>query len=160
MNAIETLAQSELFGGLSDEERRAVAVLARSRHVAAGQTIFRDGDPAEDLYVVRHGRVELTFPLIVLGETKETRFQSLEPGRTLAWSALVPPHRLTMGARATTDAELLAFGRDPMLGLFAERPAIGYAVMSRLSRVVASRMQELAALWRREIQRNVSQTYR
>ncbi len=104
--------------------------------------------------------MELTFPLVVMGETKETRFQSLEPGRTLAWSALVPPHRLTMSARASTDAELLAFERGRVQQLLEQRPAAGYCVMANLSRVVAGRLNEVLALWVREVQRHVSQTYR
>ncbi|HEY6098447.1 MAG TPA: hypothetical protein VIW03_03395, partial [Anaeromyxobacter sp.] len=81
-------------------------------------------------------------------------------GRTLAWSALVPPHRATMSARASTDVELLGFERAPLLQLFEQRPTVGYAVMANLSRVVAGRLHELAALWVREVQRNVSQTFR
>ncbi len=160
MTALETLNEAELFAGLSDEESRTVAAVGRRTHAAAGETLFRLGDAAEEFYVIRRGRVELTLPLVVMGETKETRFQSLEPGRTLAWSALVPPYRLTMSARGSTEVELLAFERGHILRLFEERPAVGYVVMSNLSRVVAARLHEVVALWVREIQRNVSQTYR
>lgn len=160
MTAIEKLNEAELFVGLSDDDSKAIGALARRRNAAAGETLFRLGDPAEELYVIRHGRVELTFPLLIMGETKETRFQSLEPGRTLAWSALVPPYRLTMSARASTDAELLAFERARVLELFKERPAVGYVVEANLSHVIAARLHEVVALWVREVQRNVSQTYR
>jgi CRP-like cAMP-binding protein len=157
---LERLNEAQLFAGLSEEECRVLAGLARRRTARAGEGLFRVGDPADEVYVIFRGRVELTFPLVVMGETKETRFQSLEAGRTLAWSALVPPHRLTMSARASTDVELLGFERARMLGLFAERPAIGHAVMTNLCRVVAGRLHELVALWVREVQRNVSQTFR
>jgi CRP-like cAMP-binding protein len=160
MPALERLDEAQLFAGLSEADGRAVGALARRRSAQAGAVLFRVGDAAEEVYVVRRGRVELTFPLTVMGETKEIRFQSLEPGRTVAWSALVPPHRLTMSARAATDVELLAFERATLLELFEQRPSIGYAVMAKLCHVVAGRFQEMAALWVREVQRNVSQTYR
>jgi CRP/FNR family transcriptional regulator, cyclic AMP receptor protein len=160
MAALERLDEAQLFAGLSEVDCRAVAALARRRTVQAGEVLFHVGDAAEELYVIRSGRVELTFPLTVMGETKEIRFQSLEPGRTVAWSALVPPHRLTMSARAATEVELLGFERAPLLELFRQRPAVGHAVMARLCHVVAGRFQEMAALWVREVQRNVSQTYR
>jgi CRP-like cAMP-binding protein len=159
VTVLETLNEAELFAGLSEEDCRAVTGLARRRSAAAGEELFRHGDPAKELYVIRRGRVELTFPLVVKGETKETRFQSLEPGRTVAWSALVPPYRLTMGARGSTDVELLAFERAPLLALFERSPSIGYVVMANLSRVVAARLNEVVSLWVREIQRNVSHTY-
>lgn len=160
MSALESLKNAELFGGLSEEQRRAVAALARERRAAAGETLFRLGEVAEALYVIQRGRVDLTFPLQVMGETREVRFQSLEAGRTLAWSALVPPHRLTLSASATTDAELLVMERGRILALLEEQPPIGQVVMSNLAGVVAARFHELLALWVREVQRNVSQTYR
>lgn len=154
------LRQAELFTGLSDEECRTVEGLGRRRGAAAGEVLFRLGDAADELLVIQHGRVELTFPLVVMGETKDTRFQSLEPGRTLAWSALVPPHRLTMSARASTEVELLAFERARVLEHLERHPNVGFRVMSNLAHVVATRLQEVLALWVREVQRNVSRTYR
>ncbi len=160
MYALDSLLEAELFAGLSAEQRRAVAASAGERHAPAGEVLFRLGDEADTFYVIRHGRVDLTFPLVVMGQPKETRFQSLEAGRTVAWSALVPPHRLTMSARAATDVTMLAFPRDHVLAVFEHQPAIGHRVMANLARVVAARFHELLALWVREVQRNVSQTYR
>ncbi len=160
MTTLETVREAELFAGLSEEDGARVAALAREVHVAAGDTLFRLGDPAHVLYVLRRGRMELTFPLMVMGEPKETRFQSLEPGKMLAWSALVPPHRLTLSARATTDAALLGFDRDELQRLLEANPSIGRIVMSNLAGVVATRLHEVMALWVREVQRNVSHVYR
>jgi len=160
LNALEKLSDAELFAGLSDQDCGILSALARRRTAPAGETLFRFGDAAEEIYVIRRGRVELTFPLAVMGETKETRFQSIEPGRTLAWSALVPPYRLTMSARGSTEVELLCFDRAKVLQLFEQKPSIGHTVMTNLSRVIATRLHEIVALWVREIQRHVAQTYR
>jgi CRP-like cAMP-binding protein len=160
VSALEAVRDSELFEGLSEDQRRRAGGLARERRAAAGEVLFRLGEQADVFYVVRKGQVDLTFPLQVMGKTKEARFRSLEPGRTLAWSALVPPHKLTMSARAATDVEMLAFDRQAVLDLFAAEPAMGLQVMSNLTRVVAARFHELLAMWGREVQRNVSQSYR
>jgi CRP-like cAMP-binding protein len=156
---LETLNEAELFQGLGDPECRAIHTLARRRNAAAGEELFRHGEAARELYVIRRGRVELTFPIVVKGEARDTRFLSLEPGRTVAWSALVAPHHLTMGARASTDVELLGFDRSRLLDHFERNPSVGYVVMGNLSRVVAARLNEVVSLWVREIQRNVSHTY-
>jgi CRP-like cAMP-binding protein len=160
VSALETALDGELFAGLSEEQRRRAGALGRARKAAAGDVLFRLGEQADVFYVVRKGQVDLTFPLQVMGKAKEARFRSLEAGSALAWSALVPPHKLTMSARAATDVEMLAFDREEVLGMFAADPEMGLRVMSNLARVVAARFHELLALWGREVQRNVSQTYR
>ena len=160
VSTLESLRDVELLAGLSEVQRQAVAGLARERRSPAGETLFRLGEQADDLFIIQRGRVDLTFPLQVMGETREVRFKSLEAGRTLAWSALVPPHRLTMSASAATDVELLVLERRRLLELLGQQPAIGHLVMSNLAGVVATRFHELLALWVREVQRNVSRTYR
>lgn len=161
MRTLELLPEeAEIFAGLTWEERRSLAEIARDRDVRAGETLFRLGERADAFYVVRDGELELTFPLVVNGEAKEARLQVIGPGRTLAWSALVPPYLLTLSARAATAARLVAFPRDAVAVLLREQPAIGRTVMTNLTRVVASRFQEVLALYVREVQRNVAQTYR
>jgi CRP-like cAMP-binding protein len=160
VSALEQLHRAELFAHLGREDVEALAATARARKAHGGEVLFRVGDVAEEVYVIERGRVDLTFPLVVRGETKDVRFQSIEPGRALAWSALVPPHRMTLSARASTEVELLALPRAALLALFERRPAIGYAVMASLCRVVAGRYQEMAALWVKELQRNVAEVLR
>ena len=156
-SALESLRDVELFQGLSDAHRRAVAAVATERRAAAGETIFRRGDHADALLVIKHGRVDLTFPLQVMGETREVRFQSLDAGRTLGWSALVSPNLLTMSAVATTEVELVVLPGDRLLAVLEAQPAIGHVVMANLAAVVAARFHELQALWVRELQRKVPQ---
>jgi CRP-like cAMP-binding protein len=160
VTAIDRIAAAELFATLSAEQLRRVAACGEARAVSPGVRLFEIGTEGYELYVILRGQVELTFPLLVLGKTREIRFQLLEPGSTLAWSALVPPHRLTMSARAVTEAELCAFPRKALLGLFVSEPALGLAVTARLAQVVATRLLEFQALWVKEMQRNVAQTYR
>ncbi|MHB8876847.1 MAG: Crp/Fnr family transcriptional regulator [Myxococcaceae bacterium] len=160
MTRPEWLSKCELFSGLSAEQTQRFAALGKDRSARAGETIFKLGADADSLYIVCAGHVDLAFPLLVMGETKDVRFQALEAGRAFAWSALVPPHRLTMSALAANACELAAFAREDVLRLFREEPAIGLTVMSNLAGVVGARLIETQALWAREVQRNVSATYR
>lgn len=160
VSGVDYVESMELFSGLSPEQRREVAALAVARSWPAGAHLFEAGQEARELCVVCRGQVELTFPLHVMGKAREIRFQVLEPGSTLAWSALVPPHRLTMGARAIGEAEVCAFARDGLLRLFDHDPAMGRAVVTRVAQVIAARVVEFQALWVKEMERNVAQTYR
>lgn len=150
------LPEAELFAGLDDGQRRILGALARDRDLREGEEAFRPGERADAFYVVREGQVILTFPVVVNGEAREAKLQGLGPGRTLAWSALVPPHLLTVGARAATAARLVAFDGVATLRLLEDRPDLGRVVLGNLARVVASRFQEILALYLREVQRGVS----
>ena len=68
------------------------------------------GDEAAVLFVVRSGAVELTMPLSVRGADHELDVVVGEAsqGETVAWSALIEPHRCTMSARAGSDVEPFA----------------------------------------------------
>jgi hypothetical protein len=84
----------------------------------------------------------------------------VRPGGTLAWSALVPPHALTLGARAATAGRLVELPGPATRSLLEAEPAIGRIVLGNLARVVAGRFQEVLALYVREVHRGLAQTYR
>ena len=53
------LAGVELFTRLSPDERRRLAMTSREKRYAKGETIFRTGEPAEAVCLVKEGRVHL-----------------------------------------------------------------------------------------------------
>ena len=153
------LERAALFAGLSTEDRARVGRVGLELHVKTGHELFRLGEEARSLFVVVSGAVDLVLPLRVMKEIKDVRVQTLGPGDALAWSALVPPHRLTMGARVTHDAHLLAFPREALLAELDANPRSGLTLMANLARLVGGRLLEAQALWIREVQRHVSEAY-
>jgi CRP-like cAMP-binding protein len=156
----EAVAASELFKDLSPQELDRVAAIGSFKKAKAGELLFKLGGEAASLFLIAEGRVELTIPLMVMGEQKEVRAQTLWAGRALAWSALVAPYHFTMSARTVTDVELVELPRGPLFQVFVTDPRIGFAAMSNLASVIGGRLLEAQALWVREVQRNVSETYR
>ena len=53
------LADVELFEHLNDDDRANLARAIDQKSLAAGDTLFKAGEPGEALYVVRSGEVEL-----------------------------------------------------------------------------------------------------
>ena len=151
---------SELLAGLSVEQSARLGEVGTELRLAKSESLLTFGTEAKSLYLIRSGELELTFPLLVMGEKKEVRFQILGPGRAVAWSALVPPHQLTMSAKAVTDLALVAFAREPLQALMAADPKLALVLVSNIAKIVAGRLQEVQSLWVREVQRNVSETYR
>lgn len=150
------LAQTGIFVGLRDAEAARLLALAHPRHCRKGECLFLLGDHADRLYVVRSGKVELSFPMSFGGVVRDVPVESKTPGGALGWSALVKPHRFTLSARAAETSELDAFLRQDLTQLFEAEPHIGCVVMRHVSEIVGRRLLQVQALWARELQRAVT----
>ncbi|AEF81899.1 GGDEF domain-containing protein [Leadbettera azotonutricia] len=51
------LLHSPLFTGMSELEYNAIAAFLERRHIPNGQTVFKEGDPGEDMYILLSGKL-------------------------------------------------------------------------------------------------------
>ena len=152
----ELLSRADLFNGLRSDEISRIVAFGRPHHLTKGEYLFFLGDPADRLFVVAEGQVDLCFPMAVGKVLKDISVEVADPGQTLGWSALVKPYRFTLSARAATASHVVGFARQELLNFFAEEPAIGYAVLTRISELVGIRLLKVHALWARELQRTLA----
>lgn len=152
---IDALRDSELFAGLKDDELALVGSVARSARVPAGTRVFGLGEAAQSVLLVQSGTVALTLPVVLRGETRDVTLEEKSDGAVLAWSALVPPYKLTLGATARTETVLVQLERTALERLFAERPALQARISMNLNTVIAGRFAILEALVIRDLQRRV-----
>jgi CRP-like cAMP-binding protein len=135
------LEATELFGGLSPDFLGRVLRLAKVCEFSADQSIFYEGDPAEDIFILSEGKVELTYSL-PQDPTTEIRITHILPGENFAWSALAKGESLSSHARAMTGSSAYKIPAAALHALFREFPDAGYEVMSRLSRQILERLRE------------------
>jgi len=145
----------ELLTGLSLEDASEILGLASHTRVPKGDVLFRLGDEAKNLLLVRSGRVRLTFPMRIGNEQKDILAEERSPGQMIGWSALIPPHRFTLQAVATTEAELLVLPGQALRQLFREKPWVGYTVLTNLAQIVGQRLTIFQTMWIRELQRGI-----
>ena len=158
-DALQVIAASSLFHGLSMEQCQAFVPLARPHLVAKGEYLFRLGQLAPTLFIVRSGILELTMPLSMRGGEQEVAVEEARAGDTVAWSALIDPYRFTMSARAGSDVELLGFSPSDLRAALAAQPDIGLRILTNLAQVIARRLQVTQTMWTRELQRAVNVTF-
>jgi CRP-like cAMP-binding protein len=114
-----------------------LASLAHDVRFERGQVIFHEGDDCSEFYLIVNGLVSLE--LVAPGHT--FRVQTLFAGDELGWSALLMGSGKQFQARALERVDALAFEGVDLLAACREDTAFGYALMSRLLAVVASRLQ-------------------
>lgn len=152
----ELLRQAELVEGLSPGQIQRLAAIGRSRTLRPGEYVFLLGDSADHLSIVVKGQVDLCFPMSLGDVVKDIAVESVGPGKTLGWSALVKPYRFTLSARATELSEVIGFARRDLLQLFEAELQIGYTLVTRISELVGIRLSTFQALWGRELQRRLA----
>jgi CRP-like cAMP-binding protein len=146
-------AHLDLVKSLPPADGAAVLALASRVSLPSGAVLFELGAPADHLYIIDRGRVNLTLPMQVFGREEDILVEERMAGQTVGWSALIPPHRFTLKATAQIDTELLVFGRAAMLDHFAAHPAVGYAIVGNVAAIVGQRLQVFQAMWLREMKR-------
>ena len=134
----DLLVEHPFFAGLDDSTVGMLVGCSRNVHFRAGEYLFHEGEPADRFFVVRRGRVALD--VHVPGRT-ETVVDTVEEGDVVGWSWLVPPYRWFFDARAVAEVSAVAVDASCLRTKCEEDPALGYAMMQRVARVMYHRLQ-------------------
>jgi small-conductance mechanosensitive channel/CRP-like cAMP-binding protein len=128
------LAGTDLFGLLSDEERRGLAEVSPIHAFGAGESIVRQGDEGRSAYVVCKGRVRVSL------DPGDAELATLEPGAYFGEMSLLTGEPRTATVRAVGDCEVMEVASDQFRRFVLERPS----VIERIGSVVAERRAGLA----------------
>ena len=139
------IAELDFAQGLSPEAMAELAKIARVDRFCAGETLFREGQLYNRLHWVISGRVTLE---MTTGASSPKCVLSLGKGDILAWSSVVGDGRMTAGAIAMTDTELVGFDAYKLQPLLEADYELGYRLMQSIAtslsrRLLATRLQLL-----------------
>lgn len=137
------LCGCEFFEGLGRSDLEKIVPLCAERDYGTGETVFRQGDYGEHLYVVAEGRVVLE-RAVDLGERKgRVAIEALEEGRVLgSWATLLAlPHRLMSTAVCVTPTRLVAMPGAALRSLMLANKDLGFNVMEKFCFLLRDRVQ-------------------
>ncbi len=101
----EGLAKLPFFRDLKGTELDRIAARLRTRRVAAGEPVFRAGDPSDRYYVIREGTAQVSLP-------DGTAVRPLGPGEGFGELALLFGGPRTATVTAVTDLVLAGLARN------------------------------------------------
>ena len=151
----EQIRAAELFQQLNTSRIQRLAAIGRTLQLRTGEYLFLLGDSAQYVSVVTSGLVDLCCPISFGDVVKDITVESVGPGKTVGWSALVKPFLFTLSARAARPSEVIAFARPELLRVFASDPETERVVLTAVSELMANRLTMFQALWVRELQRAI-----
>ncbi len=115
----------ELLGTLTPEQLARIAAIAHEVQFAPRQVILEPGQPADALYVIVDGSVEL----IRNGEALTVARQNDVLG---AWALFDESDPMPVTARTVEDTRLLRIARDDFYDLLSDNSEITSAIFSTL----------------------------
>ncbi len=134
----EMLRRYPYFAGVSDESLKEIAMIAEEKHVPAGTRMFGEGDPANHLYIIAKGEVNIDY---LLGDGAVRTVDTLVDGDLLVWSALIEPYKTTAIGTTTKDCELVCIDAPRLRALCEKAPLLGYRLTGQVAKLLANRLE-------------------
>lgn len=136
-SVLEALQPMEFTRGLEPRHLVKLASIATEMTFEEGESIFREGDTGEIIYLVQEGSVALY--IHIPGRGRVT-ILTIEPGRLLGWSSLFPPHHKTASARAVMPTRVLAIDAKQLWKVCQTDYELGYIIMCRVAEAITKRL--------------------
>jgi PPM family protein phosphatase len=134
---LEVLKAMPLFRYLTYTELVRVMNLAETRDLEAAQSIFAEGDPGEDMFVVLRGTVRL--------HKGDATIVELKKGAHFGEMALVDRSARSLSATASEPTRLLAIRRKEFYELIKKEPGLSVKLLWSFVQVLADRLRKTTA---------------
>jgi len=146
MEGLERIVREHtFFAGMKQDYTDVVTGCAKNVRFEPGDYLFHEGETADQLYLVRSGRVALEI------DTDEgpVTIQTVGESDIVGASWLVPPYRRGLSAKALELTRAIALDAACLRGKCEDNHDLGYEMMKRfmpilIQRLRAARMQILA----------------
>jgi CRP-like cAMP-binding protein len=130
MTPADLLADVDLFGDLTPEERQQLADASTTEELRRGDVLFHEDDDADTLYVVIEGRIAIAKRSI---DGRESVVALMEAGDLFGEMSLFEPLGRSAEARALEPSQVLAIGYAPIRRVYERRPELLWGVVELLA---------------------------
>lgn len=131
------LSAHPFFHDLEPRYLKLIVGCAANVRFEAGQFVFREGDEANQFYLIRHGSVSLE---IFAPNRGSITTQTLGEGDVLGWSWLFAPYRWSCDARAVTLTRAIALDGACLRAKCEGDHELGYELLKRFAHVIMDRL--------------------
>jgi CRP/FNR family transcriptional regulator, cyclic AMP receptor protein len=134
----QILREQPFFADFPAEQSSLVAGCARNHRFEAGQYLFREGEPADEFFLIRQGRVAIE---IVAPGQSPIVFSTLGVGDIAGATWIVPPYRWIFDARAIELTRALGIDAACLRGKCEADHDLGYEMTKRFLTVLGRQLQ-------------------
>lgn len=124
------IRKAPIFMGLDSSAADALRASMNLVKLRKGQSLFKEGDDGDHLFVVSSGKVKLGTKSV---DGRENLLMILGPGDMFGELSLFDSGPRTATATAVTDSKLLALGQDKVIPWVKEHPEVSVQLLARLA---------------------------
>lgn len=149
MISVELLRRYPFFSLLTDDQLKAIAMIAEEKIYPKETLLVKENTPATKLILLLEGDVDLVYSGGGEGAISNALVGSIAPGEMLGVSSLIEPYVYISSARATVPSKVVEIDGPAVRALMQVDKFLGYALMRNVAAAVLERLKytqvELAA---------------
>lgn len=141
---IEFLRRVSLFQDVEESILRTLWPSFRERRLRRGEVLFRTGDPGEELFILREGRIVVSKP--VTGRVEQV-LNRMEPGEAFGEMSVFGDERhRSATCQAEADALLYSLDRESLNRFIAGNPLTAAKFFQHMAQVAFRRLRDSSDL--------------
>jgi CRP-like cAMP-binding protein len=137
-NLTKVLESNQFLRGIDPVQVAKIASIAELCEFGPGAIVFREGQNADNVYLVVSGKLSL-------GLSESTIYQkslvTVGPGEMLGWSSMLENSHFAATAIVTEPAKLVRIDGARMRKICDDDPQLGYELMRRAMLAVSKRLK-------------------
>lgn len=137
-----------MLAHLTDPMRDRLSQIIDELKFDKDEIIFKEGEPAERLYMLRSGSVLLEQRI---SDKVTACVGSVKPGFSFGWSAMVDNGVYTNEAVCVEPSVIYSFKREKINKLFEQDPEMGFRLYQRLLELIKTRLDYRTGQFRQAI---------
>lgn len=138
------MRRSVLFAELNEEEAVALYRLVTFKHLAKGEMLFFEGDPATCFFILLSGRVRI---YKASPDGKEYTLHHIRPGHMFAEAAIFRGDDYPANCKALEDSHVACVPKDTFISFLKRHPQVGLKIIGSLSvwlRELVKKLEDLS----------------
>ena len=131
--------QLDIFAGLGSTDLDVVKGLLSRKIYAKGETVFREGDPGRQLFIIAKG--EASVRIRPPGATRDIRLVTFAPGTVFGEVALLDTEVRSASVQADEELVCYVLEHEVFQQLEADHPGIAVTLLRNLGRELSNRLR-------------------
>jgi len=136
-----------IFEGLGFNDLKKIELIVHKRTFMPEEIIFYERQPGAGMYIIKKGLIKLTKTV----NEERVKISELKDGEFFGEMSLLDDYPRSAEATAVEKTEALGIFRPDLFDLIDSNPKLGYKILLRLSKRLASRLRETTEMKLKEI---------